>query len=608
MMPVELFFRILCLLTQSGEGSNSTEPASVIGMMTTVSGGSPLGPITRPVKLPVTGWIIGILAIVMSVALLGFVCVYGGNVPYLDDWDIVPALTGHQAVTLEWLWSQHNEHRLPVPKLLLLGLYKISGFDFRAGMVFNAAALILMAALMLHAAARIRGGIGLTDAFIPLLFLGWAHYDNLLWSWQVGFVSAVLLAILALHAVSASTTPRRLTGLYMGILVCALPLTGAVGLAFAAPLAVWMINVAFVYRRRDACLAVTLALGGLLALLLIGLYFIGYHGAAIQPPHTLREWLAGTVDFLSMGLAPMGWIGVETFAGISVRELVGYAVAGMLLAALLANLCVRRSTSEFVRASGLGAIVIGALVLALGVAWGRGGQCVMPRYVTLGTPGLMAVYLSTLIRPGSSTGLCARTGLLLLTILTAWPNVAAAYARAADRLDNKILPFELDVERGLPPMILADHYSQPPKALYPRPRQDDLAADIRMLKGKRIGLFRNIQDDPPFRMIGISPERTAPNGVGWYSIKEEQQVYAIQVSYQYRSNSPGQLWAVFHLAWLPRGVAESQAKVYFTRLPLDGRADRILVWINEPLGQFHISPDDANAECRIEDVQLLVKP
>src|SRR5262249_2946288 len=239
-------------------------------------------------------WIVGLLAVVMSLAMLRFVYLYGGNVPYLDDWDIVPALTGNQPVTFGWLWSQHNEHRLPLPRLLLLALYHVSGFDFRSGMVFNAAALILMTALMLHAAARIRGNVSLTDAFIPLLLLSWAHYDNLLWSRQVGFVLATLLAILALHALSQSASLSRSIGLYMGMLVCALPLTGAVGLAFAAPLSVWMMMVAWVCRRQDVSLTKILVTGSLLGFLLIGLYFKDYRGADIESPKTLHEWLAGT--------------------------------------------------------------------------------------------------------------------------------------------------------------------------------------------------------------------------------------------------------------------------------------------------------------------------
>jgi hypothetical protein len=39
----------------------------------------------------------------MLIAALTLIAIYGCNVPSWDDWDIVPAVTGRQSVTLEWL-------------------------------------------------------------------------------------------------------------------------------------------------------------------------------------------------------------------------------------------------------------------------------------------------------------------------------------------------------------------------------------------------------------------------------------------------------------------------------------------------------------------------
>src|SRR6516162_8487433 len=58
----------------------------------------------------------------MVLVTLTFVRTYGTNVPQSDEWCIVPYLTGAKTIDGAWLWDQHNEHRIPLPKLILAGL------------------------------------------------------------------------------------------------------------------------------------------------------------------------------------------------------------------------------------------------------------------------------------------------------------------------------------------------------------------------------------------------------------------------------------------------------------------------------------------------------
>ena len=108
----------------------------------------------------------------MAIAALAFVWRFGSDVPFWDEWNLVDALTGARPITLEWLWAPHNGHRIPLPKLLLLGLYKLSGGDFRVGMYFDVAALAAIAAAMMWASRRMRQGEpSYVDAVFPLLLL-----------------------------------------------------------------------------------------------------------------------------------------------------------------------------------------------------------------------------------------------------------------------------------------------------------------------------------------------------------------------------------------------------------------------------------------------------
>src|SRR3954471_11189852 len=105
---------------------------------------------------------------VMLAAVICFVARYASNVPSWDDWDMIPTLTRNQPVTWEWLWSQHNEHRVPLPRLIFLGLDRLTVIDMRVTMYFDVLLMAALAAAMIVAAARLRGRSSASDAFFPL--------------------------------------------------------------------------------------------------------------------------------------------------------------------------------------------------------------------------------------------------------------------------------------------------------------------------------------------------------------------------------------------------------------------------------------------------------
>ena len=114
--------------------------------------------------------VVGTIWAVMSLSALIFVLMFGSNVPYWDEWNIIDVLTGNKTVDLSWLWSEHNGHRIPLPRLVLLGLYGATGSDFRAGMYFNVLVLSLLALAMIRAAAAQRGHVSYTDAFFAVVY------------------------------------------------------------------------------------------------------------------------------------------------------------------------------------------------------------------------------------------------------------------------------------------------------------------------------------------------------------------------------------------------------------------------------------------------------
>ena len=71
------------------------------------------------------------LAICPVAYLLVFLIGFTVDVPYWDQWDLVPLLQKMDdgSLSLNDLWSQHNEHRLLFPRLVMLVLARISDWN-----------------------------------------------------------------------------------------------------------------------------------------------------------------------------------------------------------------------------------------------------------------------------------------------------------------------------------------------------------------------------------------------------------------------------------------------------------------------------------------------
>src|SRR6516162_9657623 len=61
----------------------------------------------------------------------------GVNFPWGDDWDAIPAMAGVEKDIPSWLWSQHNEHRVPLPRAIILLVTGYHNGDVRCVMHVN---------------------------------------------------------------------------------------------------------------------------------------------------------------------------------------------------------------------------------------------------------------------------------------------------------------------------------------------------------------------------------------------------------------------------------------------------------------------------------------
>ena len=416
---------------------------------------------------------------------------YGRNIPLGEDWLLVSPLTGNEPDLTGWLWAQNNEHRIPLPKLVLLGLLKITRGDFRAGMFFNAISLGVLAILMILAARHLRGKTKFADAFFPVALLHIGNWPNLVWGWQLSFVlptfliCAVFLVILLDPVIS-----RPFPTLATGICLVLLPLCGANGLLFVPFFAIWLGYCGVLNWGKNGRRGISLFLIGssAIALSLMFVYFVDYVRPNWNPPSPSHmATLKTAAKFLALGLGPA--------AAGSWRLSTAVTAAIFLSSAIMALLgLLRIKGKERYRALGIFLFFGNLAVFALAMGWGRAGlvpEMGLPiRYVLLSVPTLCtAFFIWELYGPARIRNI-AQTALLFLMIILLPSNMILGlkwggwYRSGMDEVKRDILA-------GTPCITVAKRHKD---FLIHWWDKDQLSNSMRMLHGAGIGPFSEMRE------------------------------------------------------------------------------------------------------------------
>jgi hypothetical protein len=559
----------------------------------------------------------------MLAAALFFVAHYGSNVPSWDDWDMVPTLTHNQPVSWGWLWSQHNEHRVPVPRLIFLGLNRLMMVDMRVTMYFDVLMMAALAAAMILTAARLRGRFSAADAFFPLLLLHWGQAANLLWGWQLQFFASVALACVALLAIvrAGATVPVWRAAVTVGMCALLLPLCGANGLGMVPALAVWPLALALLPQvwtggggTRGSRALLALGTG---ALALTALYFVGWERVPYHPKsQSVYQSLKTAVQFVTIGLGP------ATRDPWPISGLATLAAFGVSIVALVRVWSDR--PEERARAAGL-LCFLGALAsLALGLGLGRNGF--ETRYVTLALPAWCAVYYIWVIYADRSSA-WAPAALALASFAALWGNTVFG-VQYAQELRGQLGGFERDLAVGVPLHELLHRYGP-----WLHPHQDVPARYLPMLQRAHVGNYGALKQDSAFRVIPLDLHPVETTELTWqdstarvvgprpalrFRLSADRVAAAIRLRYRYRSDD-GSL-PYIGIRWKPSGQPEFARERFYKYSPTGDRANwergtwdtihdsatTLTVWISDTVGEVSITPDFRPAVFKIDELSLLV--
>ena len=433
--------------------------------------------------------------------------------PFVDEWEFMPVLFGDEPA-LPWLWALHNEHRFPLPRILYLELFWLSG-DLRTGCYISLLGIGLCALGLMYLARRVRGRSSIADAVFPLLLMHTGQGENLYMGYQMCFMlttvlAAALLAVLVQcgmrlrvlpHDAERRATPsgpasrdaeRRATLLLRHAMIAValgwLLLTcGAAGLCYGVAAATWVIFLAFAGRMEWWRRGLLLASAAMTPIYIV-LYLHGYHRPSHHPPS------AGVVESIRIGLEAQAMAFGPAATGMWPFIGIGIIIAAIWVGVLLGQRLVRNPRNP--ATIGLALVVAAGAAVAFGIGWGRSGfhrdMGMAWRYGWLTFPPIAAGYFTWLLR-GGRVSIYAPMALLALMLILAPVNCISGFLDAETNLRRNEDIWEADVRSGLTAdQLIAKHYPD-----YPPASRDQMAAIVRLMRDHHYAYYDALGREEP---------------------------------------------------------------------------------------------------------------
>jgi hypothetical protein len=441
-------------------------------------------------------WLICLaLALLPLVGLIAMVMRYAVDVPYMDEWELVGYLekSYRGTLTLHDLWLAHNEHRILFPRLILIGLARLTGWNVLwelAASIVIAIGLFAAVACLTRSSRRLVGdpGVNWLLPAVSVFVFSLAQYENWLMGWQIQFYLNVFAVAAGLAALArrAFRWWSLVGALLMGVVATYSAANGMLYWFAALPL-LFALPVEDRRRKRICVLA-----WSCVAAAMIGSYLYDYHKPAHHPPLTLFltqpfEFAKYVFFFLGHPLSfnhPVraGLLGIAGLAGVAIAAVFLLRFRRAPAGAVLPWLALALYSVGGALVSGVGRLGFGA------------GQALSPRYVTLANlfwiSNVVLLYLVARTgRSGLQGGIrrqgigpefavAAYCALGVMVLLAARSSIAAApYFR---QMEEKLLPARAELRRGENEELLGRLYPDV-KSLLPR---------LEVLKKRRLSVFR----------------------------------------------------------------------------------------------------------------------
>jgi hypothetical protein len=283
------------------------------------------------------------------------------SLPYSDAWtEVNAAVRGVNLLSPHWLWEQHNEHRIVLPKLFLAADFLF----FRYRQTFCLTSILLIQAIHLAVLSWIvrtlggwRGALWRTAAgVIAFCFFCPSQWENFVWGFQTCFVLPGLLATLSFVGLVLCRPTDPLSAKTTKWKYLALSILAALGAQYSLANGnlLWPLLIAgALYLHLRGWQISAYVLSGLIS----SLFF--FHGYVLSSePGGLSSSIHSPLSVFGFALAYLGSVWTNQVAAAAIFG--GVGLAGAVVLALLLR------TSG--RSRGLYALIVLTLLFGAGTA------------------------------------------------------------------------------------------------------------------------------------------------------------------------------------------------------------------------------------------------
>lgn len=152
---------------------------------------------------------ISVAAVVPVIFLFALLVKRTVNVPYWDEWELVPIIQHIHTGQFIWsdFWHQHNEHRILFPRILLIAAAIITHWNTRVESFINLSAAIgsfVLVIKMLYRRLSIESILcaALVVLLLSMVWFSPVQVENWLWGWQIEWFLDIFGVIVSVYAVS----------------------------------------------------------------------------------------------------------------------------------------------------------------------------------------------------------------------------------------------------------------------------------------------------------------------------------------------------------------------------------------------------------------------